>query len=280
LSANTPAIHGAPAHTAPTHSAPMHGHAPQADDGHAGEHPYGLAHQFDDVEQQKEAVTIGMWAFLATELMFFGGAIAGYVLYRNTYFHAFNKASGLENWFVGCINTCVLLVSSLTMAMAVFRAHQGDRKGIIKYLIVTMILGATFLGVKAYEYNHLFHERLVPGRNFDVPHHVINADGSIKAEAHAGDAGHGPPHFTPEERRPAMIFFSFYFALTGVHALHMIVGLGLLTWIIIRASKNEFRDGYSSPVEITGLYWHFVDIAWIFLYPLLYLIDRSGHVGH
>jgi len=259
------------------HAGPGH-HAPVANDGHAHDHPYGLQHQFDDVEQQREAVTIGMWAFLATELMFFGGAIAGYVLYRNTYFHAFNKASGYENLWVGCANTCVLLVSSLTMALAVYAAHKGNKWGIIKYLIFTMILGATFLGVKAYEYHHLYEEHLIPGKNFDKGHAVLHADGTPKLDA----AGRPEVHhlFTPGERKPGMIFFSFYFALTGVHALHMVVGLGLLTWIGIRTLRNEFTAGYNNPVEITGLYWHFVDIAWIFLYPLLYLIDRSGSVGH
>ena len=210
-----------------------------------------VAHQFDDLAQQHEASTLGMWAFLATEIMFFGGALTGYSVYRHAYPDAFAAASQLENWVVGGINTGVLLCSSLTMALAVHAAQMGERKWIVRWLLATIVFGVAFLGVKAYEYNHLFHEHLVPGKNFGGEHFP---------------EGH-PYH------RPAQLFYSFYFAMTGLHALHMVVGVGVILYVAWMAHRGRFSPAYHNPVEMTGLYWHFVDIVWIFLYPLLYLID-------
>ena len=245
-----------------------HGH----DDGH-GDHAHNplVAHQFDDLAQQKEAGVLGMWAFLATEIMFFGGALVAYAIYRNTYHYAFAAASNLEIWQVGFVNTCVLLVSSFTVVLAVHAAQKGDNKAIMRWVYVTIALGLVFLGVKAYEYNHLYHEHLIPGPNFDAQVH-----GEGHAERHF-DGHHFPEHL----RRPAQIFFSFYFALTGIHALHMVIGVGIMLWIAKLAKDREFSPDYYNPVEIAGLYWHFVDIVWIFLYPLLYLVDRTFDVaGH
>jgi cytochrome c oxidase subunit 3 len=213
-----------------------------------------VAHQFDDLAQQHEASTLGMWAFLATEVMFFGGALTGYAVYRASYPDAFGAASRLEMWHVGAFNTAVLLVSSLTMALAVHAAQVGERKMIVKWLMATIFFGAVFLGVKAFEYNHLFHEHLVPGPDF----------------------GKGT-HFWPDDPHhgPAQIFYSFYFAMTGLHALHMVIGIGVILFVAWQAWRGRFSPEYHNPVEMTGLYWHFVDIVWIFLYPLLYLIDRT-----
>lgn len=215
-----------------------------------------LAHHFDDLEQQKESHTLGMWAFLATEVMFFGGVLTAYAVYRSTYPTAFAAASNLENLWIGAINTCILLVSSFTVVLAVHAAQNGDSKGIIRNLILTIIFGAAFLGVKAYEYSHLIHEGLVPGAGFD-PHGLID----------------------PGLRRPASIFFALYFAMTGIHALHMIIGIGIMIWVIYLAKRGRFTREYYNPVEISGLYWHFVDIVWIFLYPLLYLIAPGASAG-
>lgn len=218
-----------------------------------------LAHHFDDLDQQKEAHTLGMWAFLATEVMFFGGVLTAYSVYRTSYPTAFAAASNLENLWIGAANTCVLLVSSFTVVLAVHAAQNGDTKGIIRNIWLTILFGTVFLGVKAFEYSHLIHEGLVPGAGFD-PHGLIQP---------------------PELRRPASIFFALYFTMTGIHALHMIVGIGIMLWVIYLAKRGRFTTNYYNPVEISGLYWHFVDIVWIFLYPLLYLIDpllsSSGH---
>lgn len=209
-----------------------------------------VAHQFDDLAQQHEAATLGMWAFLATEIMFFGGALVGYAIYRHSYYDAFAAASRLENWKIGAFNTGILLCSSLSIALAVHAAQMGSRKGTVRWLLLTIVFGAAFLGVKAYEYNHLIHERLVPGVNFDPQRE----------------------HFPGPLHGPAQIFYAFYFSLTGIHALHMVIGIGVILYVAWLAHRGRFNSAYHNPVEMTGLYWHFVDIVWIFLYPLLYLI--------
>jgi cytochrome c oxidase subunit 3 len=206
------------------------------------------AHHFDDAGQQHEASTLGMWVFLTTEVMFFGGVFTAYVAYRSLYAQAFAHASRLLDVRLGTTNTAVLITSSLTMALAV-RAAQLGRRGsvVVGWLAATMLLGTTFLGIKFYEYAEKFREGLVPGSAFTY-------------------AGTDPPR--------AQLFFSLYFAGTGLHALHMIIGLGLLSWLVREAARGRFGRAYATPVEVVGLYWHFVDIVWIFLFPLLYLIGR------
>jgi cytochrome c oxidase subunit III len=205
------------------------------------------AHQFDDLEQQHEASWIGMWVFLATEVMFFGGMFTGYTLNRSAYPTAFADASNHLDIWLGTINTAVLICSSLTMALAVRAAQLGQRKPVIIFLILTIVLGMAFLGVKFTEYYAKAAEHVVPGRSFTY-------EGPLAA--------------------PAEIFFSLYFAMTGMHALHMIVGIGLLTTLAVKAARGGFSATYNTPVELVGLYWHFVDIVWIFLFPLLYLVGR------
>jgi cytochrome c oxidase subunit III len=209
-------------------------------------HP-GLLHHFDDPEQQFEASQAGMWLFLATEVLFFGGTFISYTVYREAYFDAFAQASNHLDVWLGSINTAVLIGSSLSMVLAVHSARAGQRRHIIFFLVLTMILGALFLGIKFTEYFHKYEEHLIPGLDFDFK---------------GGNPGH------------AAIFFSFYFTMTGLHALHMIIGLGLLTYLAINAARGRYSPLYYTPVEITGLYWHFVDIVWIFLFPLLYLVGR------
>ncbi|HEV2063541.1 MAG TPA: cytochrome c oxidase subunit 3 [Thermoanaerobaculia bacterium] len=206
-----------------------------------------LQHHFADLAAQKEAASLGMWAFLATEVLFFGGMFAAYVVYRALFTRAFVGASNLLDIRLGALNTAVLIVSSLTMAIAVRAAARGRRNLTIAFLVATIVLGSVFLGVKAVEYRHKFEDHLVPG-----PHYVV-------------------PEGLP---RQTELFFSLYFCMTGLHALHMIIGVGLLTWLILRTRRGDFTPAYSSPVEMVGLYWHFVDIIWIFLFPLLYLLGR------
>jgi len=207
-----------------------------------------LREQFDDSAQQKDASTLGMWIFLITEIMFFGGMFLAYTIYRNAYPNAFAVASSSLNEIIGAVNTAVLLCSSFTMVLAVRSAQLGQRKALIIFLILTLLLGMVFLGVKAYEWNQKFEEHHVPGASFHL-------DG------------------TPLQGQ-AQLFFSLYFCMTGLHALHMVVGVGLLTFLIWKSYKGLYTAEYMTPVDMVGLYWHFVDIIWIFLFPLLYLIDR------
>ena len=195
-----------------------------------------------------------MWGFLITEIMFFGGMFLAYTLYRSTYPHIFAVASTSLNVYIGAFNTVVLLCSSFTMVMAVRAAQLGQRKAIILFLILTLILGGAFLGIKAFEWHEKF-----------VEHHIPGQTGFFLEGIPAEGQGH------------AQLFFSLYFAMTGLHALHMVVGAGLLIYLIVMARKGVYTREYFTPVDMIGLYWHFVDIVWIFLFPLLYLIDR--HLG-
>lgn len=217
-----------------------------------------VAHHFDDAQQQYVAAELGMWLFLATEVLFFGGMFAGYALYRLWYPEAFAVGSHHLDVVLGTVNTAVLLTSSLTMALAVRAAQTDDKQGAARLLVWTMLLGTTFLGIKAYEYHHKFEEHLFPG-----PHFSLHA-GSSDAAA-IGKAGDVDPNHVE-------LFFSLYFAMTGLHALHMILGIAILGVLWIATRKGRFSSNYFTPVEMTGLYWHFVDIVWVFLFPLLYLI--------
>lgn len=227
---------------------------------HAGHHP-DLQHHFDDMEQQKEASSLGMWVFLMQEIMFFGGLFVAYLVYRFKYYGTFAEASRTLDVWLGAVNTAVLICSSLTMAMAVHSAQVSKRKALVIWLCLTILFGGAFLGVKVKEYSDKFAHHHVPGlANFDFQ---------------ADPQGRPADHVAPVDARNAQIFFSLYFAMTGTHALHMIVGIGILIPLIWQAHKGRFNSSYYTPIENFGLYWHFVDIVWIFLFPLLYLINRT-----
>ncbi len=228
-----------------------HGHGE-----HGHRHP---AHQFETMEQQKESSTLGMWLFLVTEIMFFGGLFTAYMVYRHMYPVAFAVASSTLNVPLGALNTAVLICSSLTMALSIRCAQVSSRKGIVLFLLLTMALGSTFLVVKGFEYHDKFVEHHVPGPSFNL---VIENEHEAAAAAAAD----------PLYRRHAEIFFSLYFIMTGIHATHMIIGLAILAVLVYYSRRGKFDPGYYNPLEMTGLYWHFVDIVWIFLFPLLYLL--------
>jgi cytochrome c oxidase subunit III len=212
--------------------------------------PVALAHQFDDLEQQEEVAALGMWVFLATEVLFFGGLFATYLVYRHWYPEAFTAGSrGLLVW-AGTTNTAVLITSSLTMALAVQAARMGQRRALMIFLVLTMALGCVFLGIKAFEYYTEYTEHHVPGPGFQ---------------------------FEAEQLRHAQIFFSLYFVMTGLHAAHMIIGIGVMAVMLWWSYRGIITEAYSNPIEVSGLYWHFVDIVWIFLFPLLYLVGRHAH---
>ncbi|HKC64488.1 MAG TPA: cytochrome c oxidase subunit 3 family protein [Pyrinomonadaceae bacterium] len=225
-----------------------------------------LAHHFDNMEQQREAGSIGMWVFLAQEIMFFGGLFLAYSIFRAKYPAAFAAASNHLDIRLGTINTIVLICSSLTMALAVYYAQTGKRRAQILFLSITLLFGLTFLGIKAVEYHQKYVDNLIPGNL--IPGHPFNPTEATLEELHL------PPNASIAN---VEMFFWIYFAMTGLHALHMIIGVGIIAWLIFKARKGVFTPEYHSPVEISGLYWHFVDIVWIFLFPLLYLLGR--HLG-
>jgi cytochrome c oxidase subunit 3 len=244
-----------------------HGHG-----GHEGDHV--LHHHFDDMGQQREATCLGMWAFLSTEVMMFGGLFFVYSLYRGLFGYAaaantprlldpYSVGSALLNEPLGLLNTFVLLFSSLSMAMAVHAAQERKQKQMLIMMAVTWILGATFLGVKAVEWTADYHEGIVPALSWN-PQDVIS---------HRQTQGHIPAGTVSESN--LQMFFVIYFCMTGLHAIHMIIGLGIVGTMMWMGRKGVFTNGNDQPIELIGLYWHFVDIVWVFLFPLLYLIAGS-----
>ncbi len=211
-------------------------------------HPAGLEHHFESHEQQREAAFFGMWLFLVTEVLFFGGLFTAYVVYRRMNHDAFVAGSHELDVLLGAFNTAVLIGSSLTMALAVRAAQLGRRKGIALFLLATIALGGVFLGVKAVEYHHKWEENLVPGPHF---------------------------HWEGDPVGNVEMFFNLYFLMTGLHASHMVIGIGIMLWMIPLAWKGRYTPENHNFVEGIGLYWHFVDIVWIFLFPLLYLLGRN-----
>jgi cytochrome c oxidase subunit 3 len=203
-----------------------------------------LAEQFDDFEQQRESSTLGMWVFLAAEIIFFGALILSFVYYRLSYPGEFGAASNHTKVALGTVNTAILLTSSLLVALAVQAARRERAGAVTLYLAFTVALGIAFLAVKFTEYRQEYREHLVPGPGF---------------------------HIEGVEASRAKLFFIFYFVMTGIHALHVLIGIGLLSVIAWNALRGEYTRENHNAVEVSGLYWHFVDIVWIFLFPLLYI---------
>lgn len=208
--------------------------------------PAHLQHHFVDSDQQFNASKLGMWVFLVTEILFFGGLFAAYVIYRAWYPDLYIQASTQLNTLWGAVNTAVLIGSSLTVAMAIRSAQTNDNRGVFLNLVITLVLAFVFMVIKYFEYTHKFELGIFPGGHYT---------------------------FEGIEHPKANIFFSIYYIMTGLHGLHVIIGIGLMVWLAIKAKNNAFSAEYYTPVEMVGLYWHLVDIIWIFLFPLLYLID-------
>lgn len=209
------------------------------------EHPTYLQHHFADAEQQAESAKLGMWIFLLTEILLFGGLFAFYAIFRAWHPEMFLEAHYLLSIPMGTLNTFVLITSSLTMALSIRSMQLNNRKQTIWYLIATLALAATFLVVKYFEYSHKFELGQLPGQFY----------------TYEGLAGTNPH-----------IFFSVYFTMTGLHGVHVIIGMIVIAWVLLRTVNNDFSAEYYTPIEMTGLYWHLVDLIWIFLFPLLYLI--------
>jgi cytochrome c oxidase subunit 3 len=215
--------------------------------------PRRVADQFDDPQQETESRVLGFWLFLITEAMLFGGLFTVYMVYRymdSRYTSAFVEASRDLDLTLGTINTAVLLTSSLTMALAIWAARAAKGRLVFWLLVATIALGSVFLGVKVYEYIHKYHEGLVPILNW-------------------------PFHGSGDGLGAKKMFYTLYFTMTGIHALHMVLGIAVLLALLIPAWNAWFTPERFLPLELTGLYWHFVDLVWVFLFPLLYLIDRS-----
>ena len=224
-------------------------------------------HHFETEDQQREAGSFGMWLFLLTEIMFFGGLFFAYLLYRNWYYPAFAVASVQLSVPLGAFNTVMLITSGFCMALGVWAAEVRKKDLLVWMLVLTTFFGCIFLGVKYVEYKEKWENHHIPGANFSIAQFVNPAAYGIDEKPIPVDMA-----------RHTEIFFFLYFAMTGMHALHMIIGIVILFWLTWRAHRGEFSAGYVAPIENFGLYWHFVDIVWLFLFPLLYLINR--HLVH
>jgi len=221
-------------------------------------------HHFETEEQQREAGSFGMWLFLLTEIMFFGGLFFAYLLYRNWYYDAFVPASNYLSIPLGGANTAILITSGFFMALAVWASEMRKKQVLVWTLIATMLFGWVFIVIKGVEWHDEWVHGHIPGASFDASEFV-------------NPKAHGITNETPlplDMAQKTQIFFFLYFAMTGMHAVHMLIGLGLLFWLLWRAQRGDFTSGYVAPIENFALYWHFVDIVWLFLFPLLYLINR------
>lgn len=269
----------------------MYGTTTDHHDHHDDNRPKHLAHHFDSLSHQYEAGKMGIWLFLATEVLFFSGLFCFYAVYRSNHMDAFKVGHAFLNVWWGAINTCVLLFSSLTMAWGVRCAQLGDRKGLIINLVLTIACAFGFMGIKYIEYTHKFHEGLYPGSKFNPSAHAINhaieehpdlkeyvteikqpgpTDTANPANSKANGHEEKAKWALPEGTRN---YFSVYFCLTGLHGIHVLVGIGLLTWLLINAVKGKYGPDNFAQVDFVGLYWHIVDLIWIYLFPLLYLIN-------
>jgi len=256
--------------------------APAAAPAHGHHGPAHLQHHFETSEQQFDASKLGLWVFLLTEVLFFSALFVAYTTYRSLHPEVFAYASNFLDTKWGAINTTVLLVSSFTVAWAVRNAQLGQRKLLIMNLAITLLCAGGFMGIKYVEYSHKYHEGLLWG---GAAHSIFKYEDnyirdSVKAHSHAWNEGspHNPAvaavkDLTKEQRKEVSIFFAIYFCLTGLHGIHVMVGMILLTWILIRAARGEFTPQFYTPVDLGALYWHLVDLIWIFLFPLLYLIQ-------
>ncbi len=213
---------------------------------HAPSEGHHHAHHFQSAEHEFESAKQGMWIFLVTEVLMLGGLFVAYFVFRGLYIEAYHEAHHHLDWKLGALNTLILIISSVTMLLGVAAAQRGENKKTANWMLMTIALACGFLVVKYIEYSHKIHDGLLPGGLFNNP-----------ALTHPK---------TP-------LFFSIYFAATGLHGLHVIVGIALIFWIYLRAKKNEFSAGFYTPVELVGFYWHFVDLVWIYLFPLLYLVS-------
>lgn len=207
--------------------------------------PHHHAHHYRDTYHEYDSSKQGVWLFLVTEILMFGGLFVAYAIYNNIYPEIFDEGSKFLNWRLGALNTLILISSSFTMALGIHYTQRNERSKAVVFLWVTLLCGALFMVIKYFEYTHKIHLGLLPGSHFNF------------AEAHSKNLG---------------LYFSFYFLMTGMHGLHVLVGMGLILWVTLRTMRGEFGPEYFTPIEGVGLFWHLVDLIWIYLFPLLYLM--------
>lgn len=259
MSDSTTTFHGAPSDQPVIHGAHT-----------VHEHPPYQRHHFASMEQQVDTTSFAMWLFLLTEIMFFGGLFCSYLIFRNWYYPAFVVGSHQLSIMWGTLNTGVLITSSFTMAMGVWCAEMRKKSALVLCLVLTFVLGLVFLGIKGIEYHEKWVKHHVPSFHYSTKSFTDPAsDKEVYSEYH-------DKALMPDMARHTEIYFGLYFAMTGMHALHMIIGICILGFMIFRARAGGYTTGHITFVENFGLYWHFVDIIWIFLFPLLYLISRHG----
>lgn len=216
-------------------------------DNHAGTTGHHHAHHFRDANHEFESAKQGIWLFMVTEILMFGGLFVAYAIFHAIYPEMFAEGAKQLDWRMGFFNTLVLILSSLTMALGIYYLQIGQSKKAVRSLAITLVCGAIFMVVKYFEYTSKIHHGFLPGKLLDIAH--VNPE-----HANLG------------------LYFGFYFCMTGLHGLHVLIGMGLITWVMIRAMKGEFGPNYYTPVEGVGIFWHIVDLIWIFLFPLLYLV--------
>jgi cytochrome c oxidase subunit 3 len=233
--------------------ASAHADSEHAEHAGHGDHPPYLAHHFDTPEQQFDSAKLGMWVFIVTEILMFGGLFVAYLIYKGQEPAIFIEAHNRLDWKMGSVNTIVLLFSSLTAALAVRSSQLGKKNETTMWLTITILCALAFLGIKYVEYSHKFHDGLLPGRFFTA---------HLPEHAHNG-------HVLPQR---ASMFFALYFMMTGLHGLHVVIGMSILGWVLVRNHRGQFSPEYFTPVEIGALYWHLVDLVWIYLFPLVYLV--------
>lgn len=214
---------------------------------HSHSESHHFAHHFRSAMHEFLTCKLGMWLFLVQEVLFFSPLFVGFFIYKHDFYADFHRSAMELDWKMGALNTVILITSSFTMAKAVSAAQLGKKSALVGNLVVTILCAFGFLIVKYFEYSHKIHAGILPGKYFTNP--------ELLAEA---------------PKSP--LYFSFYYAMTGLHAFHVVIGIGLLIWILVRSKRGDFGPQYFTPVEMTGLYWHFVDLVWIYLFPLLYLV--------
>jgi cytochrome c oxidase subunit 3 len=246
-----------------------HGDLAKSGEASHMEHPSYQRHHFESVAQQFDATNFAMWLFLLTEIMFFGGLFTAYLIMRNWYYPAFVEASHQLSIFWGTANTTVLILSSFTMAMGVWSAQMRRKGMLLLFLGLTFFLGLVFLGIKGIEWHEKWEKYHVPGIRYSIQDFTNPA---ADPEVHSQYPDDKPLGLDMANKTE--MYFFLYFAMTGMHALHMVIGIAILAFMIVRARADAYTQGHVTFVENFGLYWHFVDIIWIFLFPLLYLISR------
>ena len=231
------------------------------------------AFHYKNAEHEFEASKFGVWIFLCTEVLMFGGLFVGYIIYSGLYPEIFEAGSQFLDWKLGALNTVVLLFSSFTIALSIRNLQMNELKKAFNNLLITFICGLAFMGIKGLEYSHKFHLGLYPGKYFNYqPHHKQEKKHEVSKDSHGDREPKASVLHVSELPKNIPMYFSFYFVMTGIHGSHVLIGMGLILWSMIRLKRGDFGPNHYTFVEGAALFWHLVDLVWIYLFPLLYLI--------